>query len=110
MNDLIQEFIDKTADEVDTMYCNDEFRDGFCEAVDAFKNAVYDFAQENIDQNETCKIIEYDGEYDDAIEVATTLLEELHGYKMVNYYTAEFNDVHFFIIILEGDKNETTKN
>lgn len=100
MNDLIQEFIDKTADEVDTMYCNDEFRDGFCEAVDAFKNAVYDYIQENIEPNQTCKIIEYDGEYDDAIEIATTLCEELKGYKIEEYFTSEFNDVHFFIFLL----------
>lgn len=101
MNDLIQEFIDKTADEVNTMYCNDEFRDGFCEAVDTFKNAVYDYMQKNILEKQLCKIIEYDGEYDDAIEIATTLCEELKGYTVIDYYTAEFNEVHFFIFILE---------
>lgn len=100
MNNLIQEFIDRTADEVNTMYCNDEFRDGFCEAVDTFKNAIYDYIQENIDPDLNCKIIEYDGEYDDAIEIATTLCEELKGYKIEEYFTAEFNDVHFFIFLL----------
>lgn len=101
MNDLLQKFINKTADEVDTMYCNDEFCDGFCEAVDAFKNAVYDYMQENISKKQLCKIIEYDGEYDDAIDIATTLCEELKSYTVIDYYTAEFNEVHFFIFVLE---------
>lgn len=101
MNNLIQEFINKTADEVDIMYCNDEFRDGFCEAVDAFKNAVCNYINENIEPEQSCKIIEYDGEYDDAIEITTTLCEELKGFKIIEYFTAEFNEVHFFIFILE---------
>ena len=101
MQDWFEEFIDKTADEVGTMYKNDEFRDGFDEAIDTFKNAVYDYMQENISEKQLCKIIEYDGEYDDAIDIATTLCEELKSYTVIDYYTAEFYEVHFFIFILE---------
>ena len=47
MDKNFEEFLDKTIDDISEMYSNDEFRDGYAEAVDTFKNTILNYAEEN---------------------------------------------------------------
>lgn len=102
MNDLISSFIDKTFDEVSIMYNNDEFRDGYAEAIETIKNAFYNFFAEN-QPDVDCKVLEFDTDYIDIIEILEYMGEEVKGRTVKDYFTISWNDSYFCILLLKKE-------
>ena len=94
MNNALQHL----ADEAHDLYINDEEgKYEFNEIIEQFGDSVKSLLEENNDM--TCKIIEYDEDYDTALQQIDDLIEDLKGCELVDYYTAEISDVHFWFIL-----------
>lgn len=104
MDKNFDNFLDRTIDDIEEMYNNDEFRDGYAEAVETFKNAVLDYAEENFADNTECKVLEFDPDYDNIIDIAEYIAMEVKGKKTIDYITTTWNDSTFLILLLEKDK------
>lgn len=100
MDNLTQEIIDRLADEASDLYLNDdEGKYEFNEIIEQFKDSVKTELEKN--SNKTCIVIEYDEDYDVAIQTVDNMLEDIQGCKICEYYTAEVSDVHFWFILTE---------
>lgn len=106
MKKMVNKFLEETTNELDKMYNEDEFRDGYAEAIELFKNSVLRFF-ENIKPELDCKVLEFDAEYDDdTLNIIECIGTELKGRTIIDYYTTIWNDSYFFILLL---KKRTTK-
>lgn len=98
MNNALQHLINEMADEAHDLYINDEEgKYEFNEIIEQFGDSVKSLLEENNDM--TCKIVEYDEDYDTPIQQIDNLIEDLKGCKIVDYYTAEVSDVHFWFVL-----------
>lgn len=98
MNNALQHLIDKMADEAHDLYINDEEgKYEFNEIIEQFGDSVKSLLEENNDM--TCKIVEYDEDYDTPLQQIDNLIEDLKGCKIVDYYTSEVSDVHFWFVL-----------
>lgn len=104
MNDKFYSFLDKTLNDIDEMYNNDEFRDGYSEAVETLKNAILNYFEENNPDLE-CRIIECDSDYDDITNVYEYICEELKNHTLIDYCTTSWNlSSYFCIMLIKKDK------
>lgn len=100
MDNLTQEIINRVADEASDLYLNDdEGKYEFNEIIEQFKDSVKTKLEKH--SNKTCIVIEYDEDYDVAIQKVDDMLEDIKGCKICEYYTAEVSDVHFWFILTE---------
>lgn len=102
MNDLISDFIDKTLNDVSEMYSNDEFRDGYAEAVETIKNAFHDFFEET-QPDVDCKVLEFDPDYNNTLDILEYMGEEVKGRTVKDYFTTSWNDSYFCILLLKKE-------
>lgn len=103
MDKNFEEFLDKTIDDISEMYSNDEFRDGYAEAVETFKNAILDYAEENFADNTSCRVLEFDPDYDSMVDMIDYICMEVKGKKTIDYMTTSWNDSTFLILLLEKE-------
>lgn len=103
MNDEFDAFLEKTLSEVSDMYANDEFRDGYNEAVETFKNAVYDYFENNYPDAD-CKVLECDADYYSLSDIMEYIGEEVKGKTIIDYRTTGWNDSVFLILKLKKEQ------
>lgn len=100
MNHLFDIFIHRTAEDIHNLYINDdEGKYEFNELIDMFEDAVCNYIEKEEPDYE-CKIIEYDEDFDEPLQVMNDIVEDLQGYKIKEYYTAEISCVHFWIVLV----------
>lgn len=96
----LDSFLFKTTQNIDEKYCNGDFEEGYQQAIETFENAIIDFFKRN-NPELICKVIEYDTERDDCIELMTNICESIKDYKLENFFTTGWNDSYFCILLLK---------
>ena len=102
MDKNFEDFLDKTIDDVSELFSNN-FRVGYAEAVETFKNAILDYAKENFADNTSCRVLEFDPDYDSLIDIIDYICMETKGNKTIDYMTTSWNDSTFLILLLEKE-------
>lgn len=104
MDDITEKFLEDTLNEIEEMYNNDEFRDGYAEAVELLKNSIIRF-YEDIKPELDCKVLEFDPDYDGVVDILENIGEEIKGRTIDNYFTTSWNNSYFIIFLLKKEAN-----
>ena len=103
MKDLLQKFINQTAEDAWDLYLKDECE--YRESIEKFIDAVVEFFEKDRPEKK-CWVVEFDEDYNNPVQAITDLLDDMKGYRLDDYFTAQMGDVNMWILLLDkGEKN-----
>lgn len=104
--DKFEEFLDSLINTIEEKYTNDEFGEGYQEAIDYFENEVLEYCDDNYPDLK-CQVMEWeDDDYVDILAVITTLCQLGEEYQFVGFFDKNWNDSNFLVLVMKEWKDE----